>query len=68
MACERNSKSNETRILTQHCQGIWIFFVDLELEQTLLFYNIAFMKYHKFHVLSELYRCKEKISHFFLTF
>ena len=32
---QNNSKSNERRMFTQNCQDIWIFYLNLELEQAL---------------------------------
>ena len=37
MVCEKDSKSNKTRIFDQSCQDIWILFLDLELEQALFY-------------------------------
>ena len=37
MACEKNSKSNETTILAQGSHGRWIFFLDLGLKQAFFY-------------------------------
>ena len=48
MVCKKDSKSNMTRIFAQSCQGRWIFFLSLELEQAC--FIIKPLEYKTFHL------------------
>ena len=61
---QKNSKSNETRIFAEGRQGRWIFFFKLQLELALSMLKICLLEKCRFHLLSELYHCSEKLCHF----
>ena len=65
MACEKNSKSNETTILAQGSHGRWIFFLDLGLKQAFFYaknfssLNITDFTYYLSYIIAK------KNGHFF---
>ena len=61
---QKNSKSNVTRIFAEGRQGRWIFFFKLRLKLALFMLKICLLEKYRFHLLSELYHCSEKLCHF----
>lgn len=63
-----NWKSNETSTFAQRCQGRWVFFLDLELENAIFHFSFIFLKCHRFHWATSLLRNALPFSFLFFLF
>ena len=68
IVCKKTQNQTRRGSLLRFVKTLWILFLDLGQEPACFYKKIAFLKYHRFHLLSKLYYYKKQKITFFPRF